>query len=35
MFLCFDEKEVLINSYLFYSNISYFPLVSMYSSAKS
>ena len=34
MFLNFEEKKTLINSY-FYSNFNYCPLVWMFSSAKS
>ena len=34
MFLNFEEKKLLINSY-FYSNFNYCPLVWMFSSAKS
>ena len=33
-FLCFERKRVLINSY-FMSNFNYFPLVWMFSNAKS
>ena len=33
-FLSFEAKKVLVNSY-FYSNFNYFPLVWMFSSAKS
>ena len=34
MFLNFEEKKMLINSY-FYSNLNYCPLVMVFSSAKS